>query len=81
MNTPNVVPLTGRAGRYERLLSEDEAIEILGLSQRPNPQGSLRWLMRMKRVAYVRLARGIYGFRRSDLEAYIEANRVPSARG
>jgi len=63
---------------YERLLPMDEVIEILGLSARPNPTGSLRWLMRSRRLAYVRLARGIYGFRRADLEAYIEANRVPA---
>jgi len=81
MNTPNVVPLTGRAGQYERLLSEDEAIEILNLADRPNPKGALRWLMRTGRVAFVRLARGIVGFRRADLEACIAANRVPSAGG
>jgi hypothetical protein len=37
--------------------------------------------MRTGRLAYVQLARGIYGFRRADLEAYIEASRVPAKTG
>ena len=64
------------AGFEERLLSKDEAIEILNLRDRPNPKGALKWLMRTGRVAYVKLGRGIYGFRRGDLEACIDANRV-----
>jgi hypothetical protein len=63
----------------ERLLSEREAIEMLGLGERRNPQGALRWLMRTRKLAYVRLARGIYGFRRQDLAAFIEAGRVEAA--
>ena len=67
------------ASGYERLLSEQEAIEALGLADRPKPQSSLRWLMRTGRLAYVRLARGIYGFRRADLAAFVESNRVAPA--
>ena len=59
-----------------RLLSEHEAIEMLGLGDRPNPQGALRWLMRTRKLPFVRLARGINGFIRSDLEAFIIACRV-----
>jgi hypothetical protein len=63
----------------ERLLSENEAVEVLGLGGRPNPRGALRWLMRTGKLAYVRLARGIYGFRREDLAALIDAGRVEAA--
>jgi hypothetical protein len=61
------------------LLGENEAIEALGLSGRPNPKGALRWLMRTRRLAYVRLARGMYGFRREDLADLISACRVPAS--
>jgi len=64
--------------QFEPLLSESEAAEALGLSDRPNPKGSLRWLMRTGRLGYVRLARGVYGFRREDITKCIEANRVPA---
>ena len=67
--------------RNEPLLSEAQAVEYLGLQNRPNPEGSLRWLMRTRKIAYVKLARGIYGFRRNDLDEYIEQNVVPSAQG
>ncbi len=59
-----------------RLLSEEEAIEHLGLHARPNPRGALRWLMRVRKLSYVRLAKGIYAFRLADLEAFIASNRV-----
>ena len=62
-----------------RLLSEDEAIEYLGLGGRANPRGALRWLMRVRRLAYVRLAKGIYGFTEADLDDFIFAQRVPAA--
>ena len=67
-------------GACDRLLLEDEAIEILGLAGRPNPRGALRWLMRTRKIAYIRLARGMYGFRRGDLVAFIQASRVPAAK-
>jgi hypothetical protein len=63
----------------ERLLSEREAIDILGLGERPNPGSALRWLMRTGKLAYVRVARGIYGFRGEDLAAFIEAGHVEAA--
>ena len=66
------------ANTYERLLSEDEALRLLGLDQRPNPKGALRWLIRTRKLAYVKLARGIMGFRRDDLMAFIERHRVPA---
>lgn len=61
-----------------RLWSEEEAIDYLGLLARPKPKASLRWLMRARRLAYVKLAKGIYGFRQSDLDAFIGACRVPA---
>lgn len=59
-----------------RLMSENETIEYLGLSDRPNPAGALRWLMRVHKLAHVRLAKGIYGFKIADLDAYIDGNHV-----
>lgn len=59
-----------------RLLPEQDAIEYLGLHTRDNPKGSLRWLMRSGRLAYIRLAKGVYGFQQTDLDRFIEANRV-----
>jgi len=64
----------------ERLLSEDEAVEYLALGTRRNPKGSLRWLMRTGRVAYVRLGRGIHGFRQRDLDACIASARVTGGK-
>ncbi len=64
------------ATQAPRLLSEQDAIERLGLHTRPNPPGALRWLMRTRKLAYVKLARGIYGFREVDLAECIERNRV-----
>jgi len=61
-----------------RLLSEQQAIDYLGLAERPNPQGALRWLMRTRKVAYVKLAKGIYAFRQADLDAFVESCRVPA---
>ena len=72
--------MAGRVTTFEGLLSESEAVEVLGLTDRPNPKGSLRWLMRTGKLGYVRLARGIYGFRRSDLDALIQASRVSPER-
>jgi hypothetical protein len=59
-----------------RLLPEQDAIEYLGLHTRDNPKGSLRWLMRSGKLAYIRLAKGVYGFQQTDLDSFIEANRV-----
>ena len=67
------------ATAYERLRSEDEAITFLGLAGRPNPKGALRWLIRVGKLGYVRLGRGIYGFRQADLDAFIDRNRVEAA--
>ena len=61
-----------------RLMSEQEAVEYLGLLARPKPKAALRWLMRARRLAFIRLGKGIYGFRRSDLDAFIAARRVPA---
>jgi len=65
--------------RTGRLMAADEAVDYLGLHTRPNPKGALKWLMRMKRLGYVRLAKGVYGLRQADLDAFIESRRVPPA--
>ena len=59
-----------------RLLNEQETIDYLGLHARDNPKSSLRRLMRSGRLAYVRLAKGIYGFQQADLDKFVEASRV-----
>ena len=66
---------------YERLLSMEEAIDRLGLHTRPNPKGALRWLMRTRKLAYVKLGKGIYGFREADLAEFIAKNHVAAAGG
>ena len=63
-------------GEVKHLLTEKQAIERLALTDRPNPKGSLRWLMRTRRLPFVRVARGITGFRQADLDAFVDANRV-----
>ncbi len=62
--------LTSETG-YEKLLTETEAIDALGLADRPNPPGALRWLIRTKKLGCVRLGRGILRFRPSDLDRLI----------
>ena len=57
---------------FERLLTEQEVIEALALQDRPNPSGSIRWLVRTKRLPCVRIARGIIRFRPSDVRAMID---------
>lgn len=59
---------------YETLLSEAEAIDRLGLGDRPNPIGALRWLTRTRRLAYVRIGRGIIRYRPGDVQRFIEAH-------
>lgn len=57
---------------YEKLLTEDEAIDALGLGDRPNPLGALKWLVRMKRLSVVRIGRGIMRFRPQDISDFVE---------
>jgi hypothetical protein len=58
---------------YERLLTETELVDALGLHDRPNPRGAVRWLLRTKQLACVRIGRGIIRFRPADVEAFIRA--------
>ena len=58
---------------YERLLTEVELVDALGLHDRPNPRGAIRWLLRTKQLAVVRIGRGILRFRPADVEAFIRA--------
>lgn len=60
-------PLRG----YEQLLTEEQVIEALGLGDRPNPMGALRWLVRMRRIGIVKIGRGIMRFRPRDVEEFI----------
>ena len=62
----------------DRLLSEDEVIDLLGLRTRKNPKGALRWLMRTEKLAYYRLAKGIHGFAREDVNRFLADSRVPA---
>ena len=57
---------------YEKLLTEGEAIDALGLGVRPNPLGALKWLVRTKKLSVVRIGRGIMRFRAQDLSDFIE---------
>jgi hypothetical protein len=67
---------TARAAADDGLLDEADAVRLLGLESRKNPRGTLRWLCRTRKLAYVDLARGIRRFRQADLQAYIERQRV-----
>ena len=71
VNSLKITP-TLDATAYERLLSETQAIEALGLSDRPNPKGSLRWLVRKKCLPVVRIGKGILRFRPSDIARFID---------
>lgn len=55
----------------EKLLTEAETIEALGLGDRPNPGGAIRWLIRVKKLGCVRLGRGILRFRPQDIGDFI----------
>lgn len=59
-----------------KLLTEQGAIDILGLHDRPSPSGALRWLCRSRKLAHVRVAKGILRFRASDLEEFVDKHRV-----
>ena len=72
MNRSGDVKLMVGQDAYERLLTEDEAIDALGLHDRPNPKGALRWLVRVGNLGCVRVARGILRFRPVDIAAFIE---------
>ena len=61
---------------FDRLIPELEAIEMLALNHRPNPKASLRWLMRARKLPYVKLGRGIFAFRQSDIGNFIESHRI-----
>lgn len=58
----------------ERLLTEEEVIQLLGLQNRPNPRGALLWLIRMKRLHPVRLGRGINSFKAEDIGRFIDGS-------
>jgi len=66
--------MKGKPNGYERLLTETELIDMLGLHDRPNPAGAVRWLIRTKRLPFVRIARGILRFRPDDVQAFIDQN-------
>ena len=57
---------------YEKLLTEDEAIDALGLGVRRNPLGALKWLVRTKRLSVVKIGRGIMRFRPQDISDFVE---------
>ena len=57
---------------FEKLLTEDEAIDALGLGVRPNPLGALKWIVRTKKLSVVRIGRGIMRFRAQDISDFVE---------
>lgn len=71
---PELLKLTPST-TFERLLTEAEAVEALGLSDRPNPAGALRWLIRVGKLKRIELGRGIISFRPADIAACIERSR------
>ena len=62
--------------KFERLLTADEVIEALALTQKRNPRDALRWMMKTRQIAHVRVTRGAVGFRPEDVTAFIEKRRV-----
>lgn len=79
MSIPETIKLPVVTG-YEKLLTETEAIDALGLGDRPNPGGALRWLCRMRRLTYIDVARGIRRFRAADVREFLERQRVEAKR-
>lgn len=71
--TDHASPLSPRL-HVPSLVSEEDAIERLGLQHRKNPKGALRWLIKTKRLKAVRIGRGILSFRAEDLAAFVEEN-------
>jgi hypothetical protein len=61
-----------------QLLSEAEVMDLLGLRSRKSPRSSLKWLMRTRRLAYYRLAKGVHGFSREDVDRFLADRRVPT---
>ena len=70
------VRIARQVNTENRLLTEQEALEILGLCDRKNPTGALRCLCRTGRLAYIRVAPVIRSFQRDDPERFIEQQRV-----
>jgi len=63
----------------ERLLTQDEVVEILGLDRLglKKPKEALRHLRRMGQIGYVRIV-GKIMFTQEQIEEYIERNSVPA---
>lgn len=55
----------------EVLLSEQEAIEALGLHGRRNPGGALRHLVRMRRLRALKHGRGMLAFTQGEIQRYL----------
>ena len=77
----DMVPETpSTADKHEKLLTEQQVIAQLGLGDRPNPGGALRWLVRMKRIGCVRIGRGIMRFRPQDVDQFISGRYEAAKR-
>jgi len=61
---------------FRGLLTDEEAIELLGLSNRKKPRRALRYLVREHGLPYVNLGRGNRRYRRTELYAFIDDRRV-----
>ncbi len=59
-----------------RLLTDQQAIEALGIQDRKNPKGSLQWLRRSKQLGYVKIGRGIYGYPEAEVARFKQERYV-----
>lgn len=62
-------------GDQEKLLTDAEAAELLGLSDRRNPVGSIKWLVRTGRLKAIRIGPKTIRFSRSDLRKFVADSR------
>lgn len=56
------------------LLTELQAIERLGLVDRPNPVGAIKWLVRCKRLRCVKVGRGIRRYHPDEVTKFIDTH-------
>lgn len=77
MKTDRQIVKFGHAAEPEQLLTEQQAIDLLALNDRPNPQGALRWLIRTNKLGCVRLGR-ILCFKPSDIRDFVERCHRPA---
>lgn len=80
MKTTTVLRMTNPSA-LEELVSEPDAIRILGLQHAPNPKGAIRWLVRTKRLAPVRINKCTFSYHREDLYRFINRTEEGDSAG